>query len=46
MGGILFLGPGLILAKTEMHRALDIIDAYLQAAEEKTAGELYIELVQ
>ena len=46
MGGTLFLRPGLILAQTEMDRALDIIDAYLQAADEQTAGELYIELVQ
>ena len=46
MGGIRFLRPGLIPAPADMHRALDMIAAYLQAVEEQTVNELYIELVQ
>ena len=46
MGGVLALRPLLIFAQADMHRALDMMAAYLQAVEEQTVDELYIELVQ
>jgi hypothetical protein len=37
MGGVLALRPLLIFAKADMHTALDMIAAYLQAVEEQTS---------